>query len=128
MRVIWAPIDITWFNLNWGQGTFGPLWNTWYNNGGLNAAEGAEVAGLEPNDDIKQFYNLLEDVMKGSPEEAVNEVLPALHALVTDHLWLIVPLQNVQQSVVANAALHNIPIGGIGIAGNFVGELFFYGE
>lgn len=128
MRVIWAPIDITWFNLNWGQGTFGPLWNTWYNNGGLNAAEGAEVAGLEPNDDIKQFYNLLEDVMKGSPEEAVNEVLPALHALVTDHLWLIVPLQNVQQSVVANAALHNIPVGGIGIAGNFVGELFFYGE
>jgi len=51
-----------------------------------------------------------------------------MHALVADYLWIIIPLENVQQSVIANADLHNIPVGGIGIAGNFVGELFFYGE
>ena len=66
--------------------------------------------------------------MKGSPAHAVAKVLPAMRELVNDYLWLMVPLQNVQQSVIANADLHNIPVGGIGIAGNFVGELFFYGE
>ena len=125
MRVYWAPIDITWFNLNWNQDIFGPLWNTWYKNGGMN---GAEDAGLTPPEEIIEFYTLLENVMKGSPEEAVNEVLPAMHELVAENLWIMIPLQNVQQSVIANADLHNIPVGGIGIAGNFVGELFFYGE
>ena len=128
MRVVWAPIDITWFNLNWGQAAFGPLWNTWYTNGGMNAAEGEAVAGLEPPAEIKEFYTQLENVMKGSPAHAVAKVLPAMRALVNEHLWLMVPLQNVQQSVIASADLHNVPVGGIGIAGNFVGELFFYGE
>lgn len=128
MSVSFYPIDITWFNLNWGQSTFAPMWNTWYNNGGMRAVEGEEVPGIEPGDDMKLFYELLESVMNRSPEEAVNEVLPELHTLVTGKLWLIVPLQNVQQSVIANAALHNVPVGGVGIAGNFVGELFFYGE
>ena len=126
MRVYWAPIDITWFNLNWNQSVFGPLWNTWYNNGGMNA--GTEVNGLTPPEYVVEFYTLLENVMKGSPEDAVNEVLPAMHELVAEHLLIMIPLQNVQQSVIANADLHNIPVGGIGIAGNFVAELFFYGE
>jgi len=125
MRVIWAPIDITWFNLNWGQATFAPLNNTWYNKGGL---KDPTVEGLEPSEEIKTFYTLLESVMTVSPDEAVNTVLPALHQLCADNLWVLIPLQNVQQSVIANAKLHNIPVGGIGIAGNFVGELFFYGE
>ncbi len=128
MRVMWAPIDVTWFNLGWGQETFGPLWNTWYKQGGLNAANAKDANGLVPPTSIITFYTLLEDVMKGSPEEAVNVVLPELHQLVADYLWIIIPLQNVQQSVIANADLHNIPVGGIGIAGNFVAELFFYGE
>lgn len=128
MRVIWAPVDITWFNLNWGQNMFGPLWNTWYVNGGLNAAEDAEIGGLEPPAEIKEFYTLLEAVMTGSPAEAVETVLPQMHALVAEHLWVLIPLQNVQQSVIAHADLRNVPVGGIGIAGNFVAELFYYGE
>jgi peptide/nickel transport system substrate-binding protein len=126
MRVAWYPIDITWFNLNWGQATFAPLWDTWYINGGMNAADGENVGGLRPTEEMIEFYTLLEAVMTGSPDEAVNEVLPAMHNLMADNLWLIVPLQNVQQSVIANADLHNIPVGGVGIAGNFVAELFFY--
>ncbi len=127
MRVYWAPIDITWFNLNWGQNTFGPLWDTWYKNGGLNAVS-ATAGGIEPPAEVKQFYTLLEAVMTGSPAEAVENVLPAMHELVADNLWVLIPLQNVQQSVIANARLHNVPVGGVGIAGNFVAELFFYGE
>jgi len=128
MRVYWAPIDITWFNLNWGQNAFGPLWYTWYSNGGLNAETGTDVGGLEPPDEVKQFYTLLESVMTGSPQEAVDTALPAIHELLAESLWVLIPLQNVQQSVIANAKLHNIPVGGVGIAGNFVAELFFYGE
>lgn len=126
MRVFWAPIDITWFNLQWEQRSFAPLWNTWYSNGGMNAAEGEDVGGLEPPAEMIEFYTLLESIMTGSPDEAVTEVLPAMHELVADQLWLMIPLQNVQQSVIANAELRNIPVGGVGIAGNFVAELFFY--
>jgi hypothetical protein len=107
---------------------FGPLWDTWYKNGGLNATEGAEVGGIVPPEEVKQFYTLLESVMTGTPDEAVATVLPALHELVADNIWVLIPLQNVQQSVVANAKLRNIPVGGVGIAGNFVAELFYYGE
>ena len=128
MRVYWAPIDVTWFNLGWCQNIWGPLWNTWYNQGGLNIANAKDANGLVPPESVITFYTLLEDVMKGSPEEAVNVVLPALHQLCAENLWIMIPLQNVQQSVIANANLHNIPVGGVGIAGNFVAELFFYGE
>ena len=81
-----------------------------------------------PQDASEAFYTLLEAVMTGSPAEAVENVLPAMHELVADNLWVLIPLQNVQQSVIANARLHNVPVGGVGIAGNFVAELFFYGE
>ena len=128
MRVFWAPIDVTWFNLGWCQDIWGPLWGTWYKAGGLNIENAKDSVGLVPPAEVIKFYNLLEDVMKGTPEEAVNEVLPAMHQLCAENLWIMIPLQNVQQSVIANADLHNIPVGGVGIAGNFVAELFFYGE
>ena len=65
--------------------------------------------------------------MTGSPAEAVENALPAMHELVADNLWVLIPPQNVRQSVIANARLHNVPVGGVGIAGNLVAELFFYG-
>lgn len=118
MRVIWAPIDITWFNLNWMQSTWAPLWKAWWDSNGAN--------GVEPTEEGKQFFSLLEKVMTVSPAEAVDDVLPELHQLCADNLWVIIPLQNVQQSVIANENLRNIPVGGVGIAGNFVAELFYY--
>ena len=120
MRVYWAPIDITWFNLWWLQEVWAPLWKNWWDSNGAN--------GIEPTEEGKQFFSLLEKVMTVSPTEAVSDVLPELHQVCADNLWLIIPLQNVQQSVVANRNLRNIPVGGVGIAGNFVAELFFYAE
>ena len=70
----------------------------------------------------------MDSVMTDSPDETVNTVLPAMHQLIAENLWTIIPLQNVQQSVIANANFHNIPVGGVGIAGNFCAEMFFYGE
>ena len=128
MTINIAPIDITWFNNNWGQSAFGPLWNTWYSKGGMNAAEGDEVPGLPATGDALEFYTLMDSVMTSSPAETVATVLPAMHELIAKNLWTIIPLQKVQQSVIANANFHNIPVGGVGIAGNFVAEMFFYGE
>ena len=128
MTINIAPIDITWFNNNWGQSAFGPLWNTWYSKGGMNAAEGDEVPGLPATGDALEFYTLMDSVMTSSPAETVATVLPAMHELIAKNLWTIIPLQKVQQSVIANAKFHNIPVGGVGIAGNFVAEMFFYGE
>ena len=128
MVIMYIPIDITWFNLNWGQSSFGPLWNTWYSQGGLSAAEGEEVNGLPATGEALEFFKLLDSIMTDSPDETVNTVLPAMHQLVAENLWIIIPLQKVQQSVIANADLYNIPVGGVGIAGNFCAEMFYYGE
>lgn len=94
----------------------------------MNAAEGDEVPGLPVTGDALEFYTLMDSVMTSSPAETVATVLPAMHELIAKNLWTIIPLQKVQQSVIANANFHNIPVGGVGIAGNFVAEMFFYGE
>ena len=126
MRVIWEPIDITWYNLDWGQDIWCPLWKTWWDNGGANAEDPASVGGLQPSAEGYAFFEQLEQVMTVTPAEAVSTVLPGIHQMMADNLFMIIPLQNVQQSVVASKDLSNIPVGGVGIAGNFVAELFYY--
>ena len=75
---------------------------------------------------MKKVLSLLVAVMLLTTAEAVSTVLLEIHQMMADNLFMIIPLQNVQQSVVASKDLSNIPVGGVGIAGNFVAELFYY--
>ena len=61
-----------------------------------------------------------------TPEVAVNDLLPQLAQFMADNLYIINPVTNVQQCVVINSDIGNVPTGGIGISWNFSMEQFFY--
>ena len=61
-----------------------------------------------------------------TPEVAVNDLLPQLAQFMADNLYIINPVTNVQQCVVINSDIGNVPTGGIGISWNFAMEQFFY--
>ena len=64
--------------------------------------------------------------MTVAPEKAVNEVLPEIDAWHAEHLYIIEPLVDVQQCVIINSGIGNVPSGGVGIGWNFSFEQLFY--
>ena len=60
------------------------------------------------------------------PETAVNELLPEIYEYNAENLYIIEPLINVQQCVIINSDIGNVPSGGVGISWNFAMEQYFY--
>ena len=124
MRVIWFHSNALWNNLDFGLND--RLWNIWVDNGGLSGVELDPAEYLEPSEEYKQARLMIQSLMTVTPEEAVNVVLPELMDLLAANLWTIEPLSDVQQCVLMNADLANVPSGGVGISWNFAMEQYFY--
>ncbi len=125
MRVAWIHSTQLWHYQDWFTPSWAPLWNNWVAKGGLSGAETA-ASLLEPPQDYKDFRLMIDSLMTVDPETAVNEVLPQLNTWMSEHLYIIEPLINVQQCVIINSDIGNVPTGGIGISWNFSMEQFFY--
>ncbi len=119
-RVAWVHSTQLWHYLDWFCGSWCPLWNLWFDRDGAQ--------GEEPPADVKDFLAKIDSLMTVSPEDAVNEVLPELVGWMGENLYLIEPLINVDQCVVINSKIGNVPTGGIGISWNFSIEQFFYND
>ena len=117
-RIAWVHSTQLWHYLDWFCGRWCPLWNLWFDRDGAQ--------GEEPPADVKDFLAKIDSLMTVSPEDAVNEVLPELVGWMGENLYLIEPLINVDQCVVINSKIGNVPTGGIGISWNFSIEQFFY--
>ena len=117
-RVAWVHSTQLWHYLDWFCSNWCPLWNDWFDKDG--------AAGEEPPEDVKEFLAKIDSLMTVSPEDAVNEVLPELVGWMGENLYLIEPLINVDQCVVINSKIGNVPTGGIGISWKFSIEQFFY--
>ncbi len=118
MRVIWAHSTQLWHYRDWLTEVWGPMWRLWWTKGRSN--------DFEPPHEIQDFYLKVESLMTVSPTEAVNTVLPELAKWMGEKLYLCEPLINVQQCVLINTKIGNVPTDGIGISWNFSGEQFFY--
>ena len=118
MRISWATSSQLWHFMEWVNGYWAPMYSAWWSKGQNN--------DFEPPQEIKDFYLMVESLMTVSPKEAVNEVLPKIMEWISSELYLIEPLINVQQCVLINSDLGNIPTGGVGISWNFSGEQFYY--
>ena len=125
MRISWIHTTQLWHYQDWFTASWAPLWNSWVTKGGLSGAETASEA-LEPPQDYKDFRLMIDSLMTVDPETAVNEVLPQLNSWMSEHVYIIEPLINVQQCVIINSDIGNVPTGGIGISWNFSMEQFFY--
>ncbi len=126
MRVIWFHSTPLWFAQDWGLGINSPLWSQWVDKGGLSGQLPTDATYLEPPQDYKDFRLAINSLFIADPVTAVNEVLPQLAQWMSEHIYIIEPLDNVQQCVLINSDIGNVPSGGVGISWNFSMEQFFY--
>ena len=126
MRVSWIHTTQLWHYQDWFTASWAPLWNTWVAKGGLTGSLEGNAAYLEPDDEYKQFRLDIDSLMTVDPATAVNEVLPKLNTWMSEHVYIIEPLINVQQCVIINSDIGNVPTGGVGISWNFSMEQLFY--
>ena len=118
MRVIWTTTVALWYyDTGWSIETWAPLWNAW--------RKGAE-GGMEPTQEVKDFLALGESLFTVDPETAVSEVVPEMDQWMSAHVYIIQPLINVEQCLIINSNIGNVPTGGAGIGWNFSFEQFYY--
>ena len=126
MRVIWAHSTQLWHYRDWLTGAWAPLYQDWVDKGGLSGALEGSTEYLAPDKEYQQFRLDIDSLFTVDPETAVNEVLPKLSAWMGAHLYMIEPLINVQQCVIINSDIGNVPTAGVGISWNFSMEQFYY--
>ncbi|AEE96406.1 ABC transporter substrate-binding protein [Mahella australiensis] len=106
-------------NPDWAQSYWAPLWNMWWVSNGQK--------GEEPPQDVKDFYQLIED-MRGAPVEQSIQYNEKIRADMRDNLWYFVVADNIKQPVAINAKIHNYTDNGFNIAQFFGAERLFYGK
>ncbi len=126
MRVIWAHSTQLWHYRDWLTGAWAPLYQDWVDKGGLSGDLEGSTEYLAPPQDYRDFRLAVDSLFTVDPETAVNEVLPTLSSWMGEHLYMIEPLINVQQCVIINSDIGNVPTSGVGISWNFSMEQFFY--
>ncbi len=126
MRVAWVHSTQLWHYKDWFTGSWAPLYQDWVDKGGLSGDLEGSTEFLAPPQDYQDFRLMIDSLMTVNPEAAVNEVLPQLNTWMSEHLYIIEPLINVQQCVIINSDIGNVPSDGVGISWNFSMEQFFY--
>ena len=103
-----------------------PLSQDWIDRGGLYGLLEGSTDYLAPTDEQREFMLNIQRMFTTDPETAVEELLPTMSKYMAREQYVIIPLTDVQQCVVINADIRNVPTGGIGISWNFSMEQFFY--
>ena len=96
-----------------------PLWRTWYN------TDGAE--GEEPPAHVKRLYQLGELIMTvypGTPED--QRYYEEIYGIHHDQVIQIPIVEKVQQPLIVNSDIGNVPVGGTAVAVDIGGEQLFY--
>ena len=124
MVTSWLHTNALWHYQEWYINE--PLWQKWIDAGGLTGTLKSDDTYLEPSEEFKQFVLGIQGCFTVDPVTAVNENVPMLMKMQAENLWDIEPLQHVQQCVVINSDVRNVPSGGIGISWNFGIEQMFY--
>ena len=120
----WIHGDKLWHYQEWYLNM--PLWEDWVNAGGLTGSLRSDDQLLEPSQEWKDFINAIQGCFTVDPVTAVNENVPAVLQMSADNLWVIQPVKNIQQCVIINDDIRNVPTGGIGISWNFAVPQMFY--
>ena len=120
----WIHGDKLWHYQEWYLNM--PLYEDWVNAGGLSGNLRSDDVLLEASEEWKQFMLAIQGCFTVDPATAVNENVPAVLQMSADNLWVIQPVQNVQQCVVINEDIRNVPTGGIGISWNFALPQMYY--
>ena len=103
------------------------LWTNWVSNGGLTGTMKSETdEQLEPTEVYKEYRLAIQGLFTVDPETAVNVNLPEVMEIAATEKLFIQPVKNVQQCVVINNDICNVPTGGIGISWDFAIPQMYY--
>jgi peptide/nickel transport system substrate-binding protein len=102
-----------------GDENIGVLWNQWRTSGGK--------AGEEPPAEAKEFFDLIAQTMTALPQDRAR-VLSELRQNVYDNVWWIITVEDVKYAVMTSKKLQNVASKGFGIAAQFAGEQYFFGQ
>ena len=122
--VFWCGSAGLWYELGWNGGWWDSLYRTWYNNGGMAGLAGEGY--LEPPQEIKDFYASVDQMMKIDPAIAATDLFNEQAEMLAEIGGLLLPLKSVDQCVLINSDIGNVPTGGIGIGWNYSIEQMFY--
>ena len=122
----WNHETQLWHYLDFALGSCAPLYQDWVDAGGLSGNTERTAGLLEPDELTKENWLKIQSLMTVDPETAVNEVLPQIADWAAEQCWFIIPITHVQQCVILNSDIGNVPTGGVGISWNFSMEQFYY--
>jgi len=125
-RCSWVHETILWHYADWFVGNWAPLYQDWMDKGGLSGELEGSTEYLEPTEEQKAFFLGIQSLFTTDVNTAVNETLPTLANYMADEQYLIIPITNVQQCVIINSDIGNVPEGGVGISWNFAMEQYYY--
>jgi len=125
-RVSWIHETQLWHYADWFTGSWAPLFVDWQNAGGLSGELVNDGSYLEPSDDVKSFFLGIQSLFTTDVNTAVNETLPMLANWMANEKYLIIPITKVNQCVIINSDIGNVPTGGVGISWNFAMEQYYY--
>jgi len=106
-----------WFQGNWGQNLWGPLWDTYFNSVGKK--------GEKPPANVQKLFDLIAKVSTDKPEDAITAVEEAKAEFKT-HNWYFNYFSNKKSPIIINAKIGNIPKEAISIAVGFSMEQLFF--
>ena len=106
-----------WFQGNWGQNLWGPLWDTYFTSVGKK--------GEKPPADVQKLYDLIAKISIDKPEDAMVAA-DALKAELKTHNWYFNYLSNIKTPIIINAKIGNVPNKAIAVAVVFSMEQFFF--
>ncbi|MEK3890523.1 ABC transporter substrate-binding protein [Bacillus sp. FSL K6-3431] len=116
--IMWTHTPL-YYMQDWGQGFWGPQWDSWWKSGGKN--------GEEPPEEVKEFYTLMDKMNVSPPEEAVA-IMDTLREKMGENIFYFVHIEDVKQPLIVNAKLGNITDKGTAISINFAGEQMYFKE
>ncbi len=121
--VFWCESAGLWYSNDWNYGVWAPLWGNWYSKGGLS---GEESEYAVPSDTAIKFFENVDKLLQVDPAVAATEIFDEQGTLVAEMGGNILPMASIDQCVLVNEDIGNVPTGGIGIGWNYSIEQMFY--
>lgn len=125
IAMAWPNNTMLWYYNNWETNSWSPLYNAWYNAGGLTAElDSAEY--LAPDGEILEFYELMSTVTVVTPDIAVSVNNVRMMEIIRANVLQIEPLWNISQAIVLNEDIRNVATGGCVNSVNYTLEQLYF--
>jgi peptide/nickel transport system substrate-binding protein len=114
----WVHATVLWFQSDmYADKNWGILWHQWMSSDG--------ETGEEPPDEVKRYYELLNNTLVVTPDEAL-EIEKERNQLLYDNIFGLIIVEYAKYPTIAKSNMRNVPTAGFAINSSFSGEQFFF--